>query len=333
MTNAERRPAAAPLRRLPPCNRRLAWCLLASALGHAVAISLPFDMALPAAPAAAPVLQVSLVPGESNGTPSSPQSTMLPSPAVTSAAVAAIPPQPAAELPQPSLATSATPDATIRLAEPVVSSDEFEQVPFDSSFNLPQAPMPAYWIDLKYVVSEAGQPGAAGQARFRYQAGTDGRYLLGHRHDTLPAPASGGELEQWETLNQGSAGLRVEQSRSPLREDARSRENLQPDQPAVMQALFQFMLHPPGLPGSSGVIATGLAELPGLEYRVVDLQAVPTSALGEVVTLLVQLNAPGTAGGLEVWLGIEWRYLPVEIRYTDPQGRAMRYAVSGFSQE
>jgi len=292
-------------------------------------------MALPEAPAQAPapVMQVSLVPGENNGSPSSPQTTMLPPPIAPSAAGAAIPLQPAAGLSDPSLATPAAPDETIRLAEPVVSSDEFEQVPFDSNFELPQVPLPAYWIDLKYAVSEAGQPGAAGQARYRYQAGTDGRYLLGHRHDTLPGPASGGELEQWETLNQGSAGLRVEQSRSPSREGERAPGNLQPDQPAVMQALFQFMLHPPGLPGSSGTIATGLADLPTLEYRVVALQAVPTSALGEVVALRVQLSAPGTAGGLEVWLGIELRYLPVEIRYTDPQGRAMRYAVSGFSQE
>lgn len=307
-------------------DRRFTLSLVLSALAHAIAISLPLLQNVPEMQPT--VLEVSLLPGKRADTP--------PNPLPQTAALPGADPLSPTQGTQPLLAEPAAPveaPETAAVSQPAITADTL-LTPFDGAFQLPEHPGPAHSVNLQYLVAQDHQP-ASGKARYRYQADAEGNYALGYL-DGAPAQAEDpGELEGWATLSRGKAGkegLEAGAGRrgTPAEETAAS---LLPGNPAVMQALFQFMFRPPGKPGSTGQLDTGDAAMPQLHYRVADVQRLTLEPLGEVIVLHVLLYAAESTPPLEAWLAVQYRYLPVMLRATDARGRVMVYTSSGFSLE
>ena len=212
-------------------------------------------------------------------------------------------------------------------AKTSTSADELHSLPIDSAYQWPELPGPANWADLEYLVYSQNQSAASGRARFRYQNQEQSKFRLTYREEPVNQEFPDADPERWLGEVTGEIGPDGLQPRSDGRHDIQqglaNRD--------LMTALFRFMHVPPGRPGVSGEMRIGSATY---RYEVVQLQGLETRSRGTLVTLLVSIQPLAEqAAAVEVWLAVDYRYLPVRIRQIDTQGQITLLSIDRFAIE
>lgn len=269
--------------------------------------------------------------GSPAGDASPPAAGDLISPADTGLTTAAAPPgrddlqaiAPAS--PEPLAAE--TPDRFRLLALPPESASAADLHLMAFDIQLPTGQMPASLADLEYTVSTENQSGPTGHARYRYRVLEDGTYRLAYGEAPVQPETRDAGHEEWRGEMVGHIGP----------------DGLQPqpdDMPAggaafldsrLVGVLFQFMHLPPGLPGSSGEMRVGDT---AYGYEVIQPQAMEMPSRGLLSTLQVRIQQLGLQGpAVEVWLAVDYRYLPVRIRLVDTSGNLILLRIERFTVE
>lgn len=227
------------------------------------------------------------------------------------------PERPAADMPDRFHLLALPPEKT--------SADDLFEFPFD--IQLPGNPMPASLADLEYKVFSENQSGPTGRARYRYRILENGQYRLAYRESAIGAETSAGDQERWlgEVVGDvGPEGLQPQADDNPA-------DPLTLGDSSLMSALFQFMHLPPGQPGSSGDMRIGDRTY---RYEVIQPQTIETPSRGLLTTLQIRIQQLGLqTPAIEVWLAVDYRFLPVRIRMVDAHGKITLLRIERFTEE
>ena len=220
-----------------------------------------------------------------------------------------------------------TPDRFRLLALPPESATaaDLHMIPIDSQ--LPESAVPASLVDLEYTSTTENQAVPAGRTHYRYRILENGQYRLAYRELPVGAETLAGDEERWlgEVAGDvGPDGLKPQPGDNPAGLPALGDGRL-------MSALLQFMYAAPGRPGTSGEMQIGDSVY---RYEVVQMQAMETPYRGMLSTLQVRIQQLGLqAPAVEVWLAVDYRYLPVRIRLVDGQGIITLLRIERFTVE
>lgn len=196
---------------------------------------------------------------------------------------------------------------------PARGAEETEQ-----TLLLPAQPSPANWTEIEYETTGKSIGITSGQITRRYEVDSLGHYRL--QSKSLNSPSD----TPWALENEG---LVTEGGLRPLVVYPASN-----DKPDFSSGLYQFMFSPPGgadnrLWGNDGL------RLSGHTYRIVGMETLEVLSQGELRTVHLLLDPENPGEKWEVWLAVDYRYLPVRIRSTDASGKVSEQLAKSFSLE
>lgn len=178
-------------------------------------------------------------------------------------------------------------------------------------------PTPAGWIEIEYEIS--GKQLTPFRSVQRYLTDSSGGYQIESKSSGTAPEAP------WVLESKGNVLI----------------DGLHPDEAPVeiekpfsinSEIYYQFMFTPPVSADNRLWDATG-QRLSDRTYRIVGLEMQEVGSHGELRTIHLWLNPENPEVRHEVWLAIDYHYLPVHIRLTYNDGRVSEKLAQSFSME
>lgn len=188
----------------------------------------------------------------------------------------------------------------------------------ESAITPPMPQPPASWVEIEYeVVSDSAQQPFSGRTTQRYETDSLGRYRLQSSKNTSESI--------WVLENEGVV---TEEGLRPLSTQVTG--NSRPD--FSSRLFYQFMFSPPGGPDNRLWGIDGM-RLSGHTYRILGMETLEVLTRGELRTVHLWLDPESPYPRKEVWLAVDYRYLPIRIRITDAAGKTSEQTARSFSLE
>ena len=210
--------------------------------------------------------------------------------------------------------------------------------------------MPYQYVETRFEVFRGGDTSAAGIARIRFNINKDGTYQINSTTE-----AKGLVSLFFQPLVQKSEGLVTESGLKPIffsyeygksktqsarfawgdgilllrTEKGDKTETLIPDTQDLLSFMYQFMFKPPL--ETMQISITNGKNLRTYAYSFEGEEVISTK-LGELKTVHL-LKSGDSEEKTELWLGLDYQYLPVKIRKTEKNGSVIEQIVTNIQTE